>query len=143
MPRLLRIPSTRQLPQGVGRNFMELLDQYYRDAGRPTLAEVSDQVLAGDYAGTASRETIRRTLNGAVPTRWTTAEAIFLALCELAQVDPEGDAWDADLYDQPPTRRERCRQLWNEAIDEAPAPVRVVERTAGNPWASGPSSPPF
>src|SRR4051812_15677149 len=96
MPRLLRLPSRDVVPDGARREFLEEIFFYYREAGRPTLDEISDQITAGEFAGTTSRETVRRTLSGSVPSRWSTAEAIFLVLCSAAGRDPEEYRWPAD-----------------------------------------------
>jgi hypothetical protein len=60
---------------------------YYREAGRPTLREIGD-VIAGrdDLAGTASKETIRRMLQGiSVPAQWK-PRTQFSLRCAYSQV---------------------------------------------------------
>ncbi|SEG92464.1 hypothetical protein SAMN04489712_1343 [Thermomonospora echinospora] len=48
------------------------------------------RIAAIPYGGGASHETVRRTILGlSVPSRWETAEAVLLALCELAGVNPD------------------------------------------------------
>ena len=71
---------------------------------RQITAYISDHELPG----TASKETIRRVLQGTrVPVQWLTAEAIFLALCALARTDPESTYWDDQInhYSAPPPGR--------------------------------------
>ena len=139
MPKVLKMPSVRDVPSGPRRDFVEELFELFRLAGRPTLNKVSDQILSVDRPGTASRETVRRALtSGAVPTRWFTAHAIFVALCELAGLDPSSDRWDAEQNwrdDSPmPTRLEHFKTLWNRAIDDEPPQP--------DPWAVR-DEPPF
>jgi hypothetical protein len=129
----IRMPSTSDLPEGPRRVLVAQLFAYYRDAGRPTLREISDAIAGrDDLAGTASRETIRRMLLGiSVPAQWETAHAVFLALCQLADYDP--DEQHPDGYEGE-TRRSVVKDLWNSAIDEPdPQP--------SDPW--GTSAPPF
>lgn len=131
----IRMPSTRGLPEGPRREFVEELFTHYRDAGRPTLRRISDFIAANDdLAGTASKETVRRMLQGlTVPTQWETAQTVFLALCHLAGRNPDlrraMDPWGE-------TSRSVFKRLWNDAIDEhddsSPPPV--------DPWAD---EPPF
>jgi hypothetical protein len=106
---------------------------YYRDAGRPTLRQISDSIASrDDLAGTASRETIRRMLLGiSFPAQWETAHAVFLALCQLAGYDPDEEHPDGYGGE---TRRSVAKELWNSAIDEP-------EPSPPDPWGS--SEPPF
>jgi hypothetical protein len=95
---------------------------------------------------------------------------IFLALCELADVDPH-DANDVEdsRWDQPEPHLKRLQRYWNHAVDGAPMPERpktrkeraeelaaeqeraaaARQRQADNPWGSAPprsgfsDEPPF
>ncbi len=111
----IRMPSVADLPEGPRRELVEELFLYYREAGRPTLRVISDRILDhDDLAGTASKETIRRMLRGtSFPAQWETAQAVFVALCELAGFRPDGPRH----YDV--TRREAFKDLWNAAIDDS------------------------
>jgi hypothetical protein len=72
--------------------------------------------------GTASKETIRKTLRGqTVPQRWENAQALFLVLCELAKIRPDEPRDDVDPWGTP-THEEHYRHLWNAALDEAGQP---------------------
>ncbi len=115
MARTLRMPTETDLPPGPVRDFVELLFRFYREARRPTLREISDTILKGDYVGTASPETIRRMLRGTtVPAHWETVEAVYRALCELAAKDPEGRM---TLGRQSATIRAFFEQRWHYALD--------------------------
>lgn len=127
MPRALRMPPASVVPAGPRREFVTHLFQCYRAAGRPTLTEISDRIANGDYRGTASRETIRRTLPlGAVPSRWLTAEAIFLALCAIGSLDPEEEDYHPNDWRGEGDQRSKLhwfQEAWNSALDaEPPAP---------------------
>ncbi|MCC3328236.1 hypothetical protein [Nocardia abscessus] len=144
---------------------IEMLWRFYIAASEPPMRKVA-QVVAGldddERTGTANHETIRRTLRATNLPQQQTVEVIFLALCELANVDPDdvdrnyGDRWEPNrthrqqlrlLYrlarygtvtDLPRTRDEKARQ---EAEAEA-------ERARSDPWGSPPASsrndePPF
>jgi len=66
MARSLRMPAPHVL-QGLRREFVEKLFEYYRAAKRPMLREISGLIREDDeLVGTASRETIRRMLLGEV-----------------------------------------------------------------------------
>lgn len=115
------MPSEAELPRGARRDFVQELFAYYRAAGRPTLRQLSDQILSNEERkGTASRETIRRMLRGdTVPPQWLTVEALFLALCAMAGRSP-GDPHpnDDDPWAKTLSNHEYLRHLWNEALDD-------------------------
>lgn len=127
------MPSESELPPGARREFVELLFDYYRKAGRPTLRRISEWIKThDDLAGTASRETTRCVLNGTtVPVQWSTAEAVFLALCVMANVDPDGTAYED--FGEKASHWEQAKQRWNDALDEPP-------NAPPSPWSD---EPPF
>ena len=119
MPRMIRMPSTSQLPPGPRRDFVEELFGSYRAAGRPTLAEISDRLAERDeLTGTASRETVRRMLRGTTVPKWATVEAVFLVLCEFAGRDPDEHMEGSSIS---PSYREMLESVWNNALDADPA----------------------
>jgi hypothetical protein len=122
----IRMPSEDDLPDGPRRELVEELFVYYREAGRPTLRSISDYIASrDDLAGTASKETIRRMLQGiSVPAQWETAHAVFLALCRLAGAHSEGPRSPNNRA----TRQSVFKELWNTAIDEPDTPAQ-------DPWA--------
>ncbi len=122
MPSVLRMPSEADLPPGDRRSFALELFRLYGQAGRPTLRQLADHIAADDeLEGTASRETIRRTLLGlAVPTRWPVVLAIYLCLCHFARVEPYGGRFEI-FGEGVFTRAGFVRSLWNRAIDDTPA----------------------
>ncbi len=134
MPRVIRMPGLTVIPKGSRRRFLDELYVYYKAAGRPTLTEISDAIADGEYRGTASRETVRRILTqGSVPTRWTTVESIFMALCAMAQLDPAADRWESSSsFDEIPSRLGAFRDAWNEAVDEEEP---IVRQAVDDPWA--------
>lgn len=123
MPRRLTkptdVPESRQL-------LVDMLWRFFVAAGRPSMrriAEAIEQLPDEQRNGTANHETIRRTLRGESVGEWGTIEVIFLALCELADVDPndkEGD--DGDRWNPPIAHIDDFRRRWNEAVDLAPMP---------------------
>ncbi|MFI9811407.1 hypothetical protein [Saccharothrix variisporea] len=114
---------------------MEELFSYYRDAGRPTLRHISDFIATNDdLAGTASKETVRRMLQGlTVPAQWETAHTVFLALCHLAGHDPD-ESRQTDGWGE--TRRSVIKDLWNSAIDE-------LDEPSPSPATAWRDEPPF
>lgn len=119
MPQLVRMPSSAVLPDGDRRRFVAELHEHYQAARRPQLRTIADHIADHDgFDGSASRETIRRMLNGStVPARWGNAEAVFLALCNLAGRDPNGMRFDGDWNDDTTYAEEYLRR-WNAALDE-------------------------
>ena len=62
-------------------------------------------------------------LQGTVVPRWVVVEAVFLALCELADQDPDGARWDEEesrsFNDSPgPSYREAIKRAWNDASQQ-------------------------
>jgi hypothetical protein len=121
MPQVIRMPSTGELPEGRRRKFVAELFVLYRQAGRPTLAEICAQMAKDpDRAGTASRETIRLMLLGrTVPRRWENVHAVVAALAALAA-----------RSDSPSPRRvvspEDVRRLWDATFDDDPSDQRII-----------------
>jgi hypothetical protein len=115
MARVLRMPSEEELAPGTVRDFVLLLFALYRAADRPTLREISKAVEDGNYRGTASTETVRRMLRGDSVPRWETVEAVFEALCNLAEWDPDGQ-WKID--GTLGIGRTVMKRRWNRALDE-------------------------
>lgn len=60
------MPSGWELPDGPRRQFVEELFSYYRNAERPTLRVIAEDIADDPKfdAFTASRETIRKLLRG-------------------------------------------------------------------------------
>jgi hypothetical protein len=167
--RPMQMPDEQTLPEGPHRDFVALLFDYYRLARRPALEKICNQIQSADRAGTASRETIRRLMNGvSVPPNWQTVEAIFVALCELAGVthDVRVKAFDHRADEWVVTdRRSQMEAAWNAALDgrhpDGPGFLGVDFETAqplgfggtarpappsDNPWATGggfSDDPPF
>jgi hypothetical protein len=101
---------------------METLFRLWIDAGRPATAKVSAHIAALDLPGSASKEAIRRMLSGkVVPQEWRNAEAVFVALSEMAGVDPDrlvtvGTTHGfGDPEFGPGPARAAFRQIWSEA----------------------------
>ncbi|MBW4705170.1 hypothetical protein [Micromonospora sp. RL09-050-HVF-A] len=103
-----------------------MLWRFYVAARRPTTRRIAETIEAWDddrRRGTANHETVRRALRGESVGAWQTVEMIFLALCEIADVDPEDtEDDDVDRWNPPLTHIERFHRCWNEAVDEAPMP---------------------
>jgi hypothetical protein len=175
MPRLLRIPDINVLPRGRVRDFVELLFDYHQIADYPKLKEISEQVDRlpdSERNGTASRETIRRMFRGSVPSEWHTVEVVFLALCQMADVDPDRRVkytfWDEEEgvdVEVDTDRRSQMREVWSAALygrpvnralfqgvefdhEESEPPQRSTGFVSANaPWATGgdgfTDDPPF
>jgi hypothetical protein len=141
MARTLRMPSEAELPDGAIRDFVKQVFALYREAHRPTLRQVSEAIRKNDnLTGTASAETVRRMLLGlTVPTHWPTVEAVLIALCDLAGINP--DEVNDDYYrGDGPSRREDLEQAWHRALDH-PNEIRqptqgAFSGAASDPWAS-------
>jgi hypothetical protein len=167
MPKLLRMPDTAALPEGLVRDFVELLFDYHQIARHPTLDEVCAQINErpeDERLGTASRETVRRMFHGHVPRHWQTVEVVFVALCQLAGADPDRKVkyWD-DRYDAnvETDRRSQMQEVWNAALYgrptgrslfrgvdfdyEEPEPTPSTRHPVDDPWATGGfgDNPPF
>jgi hypothetical protein len=157
MPRRLVKPT--DLPPSR-QPLVDMLWKFYIAADRPSTRKTAERIAGWDEdqrRGTANHETIRRTLRGESVGAWLTVEAIFLALCDLADVDPEDVEGDEnDRWNPPTAHREQFRRCWNEAVDESPMPdiprtraQRAAQEAAeqaarearASAWSSG--EPPF
>jgi hypothetical protein len=145
MPRSLRMPTDKELPNGATRWFVEELFRLYRRAGRPPLRAIAEKVeeMADETDLNASRETIRRMLTGrTVPPQWRpSVEAVLTALCALAGVTPEDEPpeMDRDDYELGSTYRTRLTNAWNNALDN-PQPRRSEPRVPVDLWSTGSST---
>ncbi|MFI7633918.1 hypothetical protein [Nonomuraea sp. NPDC049400] len=146
------MPSKDQVPEGPHRELLILLFQMYRAAGRPPLKQIVSTAERLGLDGTASQETIRRTLHGKViPERWETAYAIYAPLCALADVDPDAEYYHNDYegYGEPDTstHKELFRRAWSAAFDteELPPPLlgAKVTNTQAQPVLDFSDEPPF
>ncbi|QPP07299.1 hypothetical protein G4Z16_13900 [Streptomyces bathyalis] len=139
------MPSTTELPpRHPRREFVEELFSYYRDAGRPTLRNIAEEIADSSEfdAFTASRETIRKTLRGeTVPLTFDVVNAVMTVLCKRAGIDPDTERWTGGFGDDSTTHRQNLRNLWNNALD-TPLPPPA---STGGWWGSGGYSdePPF
>lgn len=126
MARSIRMPSPEELPAGPQRRFMETLFRLWVDAGMPTMEGVSEAVTsAPPQEGSASKETVRKMLTGkTVPHSWQNAEAVFLGLSMMADLNPErlvrytetpDDDYYSELIPDPTPARAVFRQLWADA----------------------------
>jgi hypothetical protein len=123
-PRLMKptdVPESR-------RPLVDSLWRFYVAANRPPTRRIAQAIeaLSEDQRnGTANHETIRRTLRGESVGSWQTVEVIFLALCELSDVDPHDIEYDDDDRWNPPaiSHIEGIRQAWHQAVDGAPPPA--------------------
>lgn len=141
------MPSKELLPEGPRRAFVEELFTHYREAGRPTLRQIEGWIRDNeDLPGTASTETIRRVLSGAVvPRTWATVDAILQALCALADRSPDEDRWPEDNWSTV-TMRGELRNRWNAVLDDyegdvpalppKPSPPPVPSGNFDDPWAT-------
>jgi hypothetical protein len=151
MAPVVRIPSEADLPRGTVRDFVEVLFNLYREAHRPTLRQISQEIERSDLHAAASPETIRRMLRGAsVPRQWPIVKAVLVALCNIAKTDPDESFGG---YRDDSTRREELEGKWHKALDNPDLRYRQPARTGGaadDPWATSGSGgdsfsdePPF
>jgi hypothetical protein len=136
---------------------VDMLWRFYVAANAPSMRKIA-QVIASqdDRAGTANHETVRRTLRADQVPEWQTVEVIFLALCQIADVDPddEDDLSDYDQYDEERgTHRDALRKRYRLAkygvVEHLPRTremkarqenAKRAERSSPlhDPWGSGP-----
>jgi hypothetical protein len=151
MPRILRMPPKEVLPDGPRRAFVEELFVHYREAGRPPLRQVAMWIKNNeDLKGTASSETIRKVLAGAVvPRAWFTVEAILEAFAALADRNLEEMRWPEDNWSEV-TLRGELKKRWNAVLDDyegdvpalppKPSPPPAPPSNFDDPWAQ--AAPP-
>ena len=110
------MPPRLSRPTGVPEDHELLIDmlwRFYVVADGPSTRRIAEVVASQDddsRAGTANHETVRRTLSASYLPEWQTVEVIFLALCQISDVDPD-DEDDSDHYDQWDTRRTHREEL--------------------------------
>lgn len=89
------MPRRMSKPTHVPTDSQRLIDMlwwFYMAAGDPSMRDIADAIEALDEdqrKGTANHETVRRTMGAITLPQWETVEVIFLALCDLANVDPD------------------------------------------------------
>lgn len=114
-PRLSRptdVPPDREL-------LVDMLWRFYVAANAPSTRRIAEVIASLDddnRAGTANHETVRRALKASYLPEWQTVEVIFLALCQIADVDPEDeddtdDQYDNQYYDDQRDRRTHREEL--------------------------------
>ncbi|MFF1715936.1 hypothetical protein [Streptomyces sp. NPDC058268] len=144
MAQVLRMPTEVELPEGPRRRFVEALFSHYREAGRPTLRAIADDIAGKPQfdAFTASRETIRKMLRGlTVPLSWAVVDAVLTVLCERASIDPDMEYHLGGFGDDVSTPRRDLRNLWNAALDAPPPSPARFSGWGGR--TSDPDEPPF
>jgi hypothetical protein len=142
-----------------------MLWRFYAVADAPSMKKIADVIASQDEdtrRATANHETVRRALMAIYLPEWRTVEIIFLALCQIGDVDPDDDDDDDDFnrwgnsQDQPQTHRDRLHQCYRlakfgtteslprtrseKARQEADARGRDFVRgaPADDPWGSAP-----
>ncbi|MFF0528432.1 hypothetical protein ACFYT3_08575 [Nocardia amikacinitolerans] len=89
------MPPRLSRPTDVPKNHVGLIDmlwRFYIAAGDPPMRKIARAIEELDddqRIGTANHETIRRTLSAKTLPQRETVEVIFLALCQIANVDPD------------------------------------------------------
>ena len=156
MPRRLSKPT--KIPDDH-EQLINTLWRFYIAANGPStrrVALVIEELEEDQRKGTANHETIRRTLSAIYLPEWQTVEVIFLALCQIANVDPDDDD-DSDEYDRwdpPGTHRDRLRRSWRLArygtVEDLPR-TRAEKarqeadqersRPPDDPWGQAPPGP--
>jgi hypothetical protein len=143
----MRFPSEAELPPGAVRDFAELLFWLFCKAHRPALRDISEKIRRNEYLhGTASPETVRRMLLGiTVPVRWAIVEAVYLTLCEIAELEPDDGGPDSDNKDPwgadpPPSIRSLVEDAWHKVLDDPHPSFRQPARRDGAEF--DPQGPP-
>jgi len=156
MPRRLSQPT--EVPRDR-EPMIEMLWRFYVAADGPSTRKIADAIASQDEdsrAGTANHETVRRTLIASYLPEWQTVEVIFLALCQIADIDPDDDddSVDYDRWDTVPTHREELRTRYRLARygttqglprtrqEKARLEQERVSRSVkqDDPWGSAPPS---
>lgn len=119
MPRKLRMPSEEELPPGPLREFVDELHIHFRNAGRPSPAQIAtrSEWFEDGEGVKVSRETVRRLLKGETTSSWPTVRAVHQALCELADQDHTQLRFPSEYSSDIRTFREYIRDLWNDAVE--------------------------
>jgi hypothetical protein len=147
---------------------IDLLWTFHSAAGLPTTKRIAEVIEGWEHRkASAGQETIRKTLRAETVGEWHTVEVIFLALCEIADIDADDVVEDEypDRFDPPAlSHRVQLRQCWYQARTGAPMPdiprtraerakqeaAQAAERearknrasTVVDPWG-GTDEPPF
>ncbi|MFD7731296.1 hypothetical protein ACFV6F_13025 [Kitasatospora phosalacinea] len=137
------MPDERALPPGPKRALAAELFMHFRVANRPALKDIVATAAALPAPAPVSRETVRRLLTGKGHVTWPKVDAVFRALCRIANQDPDRQRWYNDGYDNDETTcREHLNKLWNDCLDgddgvlpaprsEPQAPANPPEQTGG------------
>lgn len=135
------MPSEQELPPGPLREFVDELHVHFRNAGRPSPAQIATRsAWFEDGEGVkVSRETVRRLLKGETTSSWVTVRAVHQTLCELADQDHTQLRFPSEYSSDTRTLREYIRDLWNDAVEGEPANPTTSEPTPVPPQ-SGRSS---
>lgn len=163
MSRRLSLPSN--VPD-EHEPLIKMLWRFYAVADAPSMRKIAEVIASQDEEtrkASANHETVRRTLMAINLPEWQTVEVIFLALCQIGEVDPDDDDDDDDFnrwgksQDQPETHRDRLHQCYRLAkfgimeslprtrYEKARQQVAARERallrdaSADDPWATAPS----
>ncbi|MBF6358301.1 hypothetical protein IU449_27770 [Nocardia higoensis] len=155
--------------------FIDMLWRFFIAADEPPMrkiAQVINELPEDQQKGSANHETVRRTLLALTLPQWETVEVIFLALCQIADVDPDDVEPDEDNYrgrdwepprshrdelhrrhrlarsgwlpPMPRTRTEKARQEAKEAAEAAAAFGRSRKSTVDDdPWGTAPATGSF
>ncbi|MFI6225352.1 hypothetical protein ACIBEH_32735 [Nocardia salmonicida] len=125
-------------PTGVPSNHEQLIDKlwlFHIAAGEPSMRDIALAIDALDddqRKGTANHETVRRTMRALTLPQWESVEVIFLALCQLANVDPddvepdENDNSGYSGWEPPRSHREDLYRYYSLAKHNS---VPVLPRT--------------
>lgn len=118
----IQMPDERQLPPGPLRQLVEALQALYRQAGKPGLRLISNEVnRREDLPDTLSHEGVAALLRGAGKPRWAKVESLVRVLCGWSIGRPDVEA-----------EVRRVHALWLAASDTEDAddgPVKAVIRT--------------
>ena len=115
------MPRRLSKPTDIPSNHEPLIDMLWRfyaaadDPSTRRIAEAIEELDDDQRKGTANPETIRRTLSAMNLPQWGTVEVIFLALCQIANVDPddiEPDEYDNPGFGREPNRSHRDELRW-------------------------------
>ncbi|WP_042370518.1 hypothetical protein [Streptacidiphilus neutrinimicus] len=155
MPRYIQMLGEDQLPEGPRRDLVARLQDYYEKAGLRPVQEISakcQELTEKDerLRGTASRETVRRMLNGSsvltsVP-HWENVELVYRALCDFAGQDPDASYEWHHGYDSGTAKYlDDLREAWSAARKAPPVEPQKPQSggwgTLADPWRNG--EPPF